>query len=224
MNLLGIDTATPAAAACVVRRDGRIFEPEPSGRPQAPRHSVELMPAIRQLMEASELSFGELDAIAVGTGPGRFTGLRIGIATARALGQATGTPLKPVSSLAALAAGPDAELVLAMIDARRGESFAALHRRARELWGPFVATPEALAVRLRTAMPRSAGRPVAVGDGSLRFRHVLDSAAVEVPPDESPLHAIRALHVCRLAAGGPAVSPEAVLPTYLRPPDARLAR
>lgn len=225
MNVLGIDTSTPAAAVCVVRRDGAIFEPEPSGgRPQAPRHSEELMPAIRHVMDASELSFRELDAIAVGTGPGGFTGLRIGIATARALGQASGVPLKPVSSLAALAAGTDAELVLALIDARRGESFAALHGRARELWAPFVVTPEELGVRLRAETPRWASTPVAVGDGSLRFRHVLESAAVEVPPDESPLHAMRALHVCRLAAGAPAVSPDAVLPTYLRAPDARPAR
>jgi hypothetical protein len=61
---------------------------------------------------------------------------------------------------------------------------------------------------------------VAAGDGSLKFRRILEAAGVRVPPDDSGLHVVRALHVCRLAARVPAQRPEAVLPTYIRDPDA----
>ncbi len=224
MNLLGLDTSTTATAVCVQRADGRTFELGSASLGSPPRHAAELMPAIEELLEAAGLAPGDLGAVAVGTGPGTFTGLRIGIATARALAQATGVPVRPVSSLAALAAGVDAPLVIPTIDARRGELFAALHDGPRARWAPFVAAPDELAQRVSQGLAEWSTRPLAVGDGSLRFRDVLESVAVEVPPDESQLHAIRASHVCRLAAGVPAVPPEAVLPTYLRAPDARPAR
>ena len=105
MNILGIDTATAASAACVVRSDGEAFEVEPdAGRlAERPAHAAELMPAVTHCMEASGVGWDELDAIAVGVGPGMFTGLRIGVATARALAASTGARLRPVCSLAALA-------------------------------------------------------------------------------------------------------------------------
>lgn len=226
MNVLGIDTSSAATAVCVERGDGRAFElrPGPGDLRQPPGHTAELMPAIHALMGAAELAFGDLDLIAVGTGPGGFTGLRIGIATASGLALASDLPVRPVSSLAALAAGAGAELVMPVADARRGELFVALYQGLRERWSPFVARPEELAERLRAAGAKWSTGPLAVGDGSLRFREVLESVDVEVPPDESPLHAVRALQVCRLAAGVAALSPEAVSPTYLRAPDARPAR
>jgi hypothetical protein len=63
--------------------------------------------------------------------------------------------------------------------------------------------------------------PLAAGDGSVRFRGVLEAAGIRVVPDESRSHVVRALHVCRLAAGVPGVAPQAVLPDYLRAPDAK---
>ena len=89
------------------------------------------MPAVADVMGRAEVGWADLDAIAVGVGPGTFTGLRIGIATARALAAASGLPLRPVSSLAALAAGIEAPLRLPLIDARRGEVFGALYERRR---------------------------------------------------------------------------------------------
>jgi tRNA A37 threonylcarbamoyladenosine modification protein TsaB len=80
-----------------------------------------------------------------------------------------------------------------------------------------VARPEELAERLREAP----ANPVAAGDGTLRFAELLEAAGVAVAPRESPVHLVRALHVCRLAAEAPAVPPEAVLPLYLRAPDAK---
>jgi tRNA threonylcarbamoyladenosine biosynthesis protein TsaB len=148
LTLLGIDTSTSASAACVLRDDGESFEvaPAPGRLLSGPAHARELMPAVADVMERAEASFADLEAIAVGVGPGTFTGLRIGIATARSLASASGLQLRPVSSLAALAEGmregiageaPGARAapaLLPLIDARRGELFGALFdpsRRAR---------------------------------------------------------------------------------------------
>jgi tRNA threonylcarbamoyladenosine biosynthesis protein TsaB len=220
LNVLGIDTSTAASAACVLRADGASFEvePPPVRLAAGPAHARELMPAVAEVMERAEVDFGDLEAIAVGVGPGTFTGLRIGIATARALASASGLELRPISSLAALAEGIDAELRLPLIDARRGELFAALHRADGEpLWPPFVAVPEEVADRVRQAGLRVR----AAGDGSIRFRGVLEAAGIGIDADESRSHVVRALHVCRLALAVPGEPPEAVLPEYLRTPDAK---
>jgi tRNA threonylcarbamoyladenosine biosynthesis protein TsaB len=215
VTLLGIDTSTAAASACVLRADGHAFEvapaPERLGRP--PAHARELMPAVAEAMERAGVAWSELDAIAVGIGPGAFTGLRIGVATARALATAAGLPLRRVSSLAALAAGIDAPLRLPLIDARRGELFAALVDGGDEVWPPFAAPPEDVLARLR----EGGFRPLAAGDGSLRFRGMLE----EAEPEDSHAHVVRALYVCRLAAEARDEPPEAVLPEYLREPDAK---
>jgi tRNA threonylcarbamoyladenosine biosynthesis protein TsaB len=219
VSLLGFDTATAASSACVLRDDGEAFEVLPAvarlGRP--PAHSTELMPAVIEVMDASGLGWGELDAIAVGVGPGAFTGLRIGVATARALAGANGLPLRPVSSLAALAAGIEAEARLAVIDAKRGEVFAALYGPDGRVWGAAAMRPDALAERVRA----SRFQPLAAGDGSVRFRGVLESNGIRVAPDEAGAHVVSGLHICRMAQGMADRPPEAVLPDYLRAPDAK---
>jgi tRNA threonylcarbamoyladenosine biosynthesis protein TsaB len=216
VNVLGFDTSTAATSACVLRGD-ETFEvvPGPERLAGPPGHTTELMPAVAEAMERAGLRFDELDAIAPGVGPGSFTGLRVGVATARALALAHGTEVRPVSSLAALAAGIDAPLRLPAIDARRGEVFAALFEDGAERWEPFATGPEALAERLRS----EGLSPLAAGDGSLRFRQVLEAAGVRVAPDRSQAHVVRALHLCRLARDVAATPPEAVLPAYLRAPD-----
>ncbi len=219
MTLLGFDTSTSAASACVVRSDGESFEvaPPPERLQGPPAHASELMPAVADVMGRAGVGWRDLDAIAVGVGPGTFTGLRIGIATARALAGGNGLPLRPVSSLAALAAGIEAPLQLALIDARRGEVFGALYEGDELLWPPFVTPPEELARRLRD----EGFTPLAAGDGSVRFRQVLEEAGVPVAPDDSEAHVVRGLHVCRLGARVPDEPPETVLPNYLRDPDAK---
>jgi tRNA threonylcarbamoyladenosine biosynthesis protein TsaB len=232
MSLLGLDTSTAASAACVLRADGEAFEvlPEPAALAARPAHARELMPAVAHVMERAGVSWADLDAIAVGVGPGTFTGLRIGIATARGLASANGLQLRPMSSLAALAAGIEAEAagtraeaagspsLLAVIDAKRGEVFAAEYEQGGgPRWGPLVLRPEELAKRIAAG----AGSALAAGDGSIRFRGVLEAAGTSVMPDDSRAHVVRALHVCRLAAEVPGVAPQAVLPDYLRAPDAK---
>ena len=214
MSVLGLDTSTDTSSACVLRADGEAFEVRASG---SRAHARELMPAVAEAMERSGLDWPELGAIAVGVGPGGYTGLRIGIATARALGRATGLELRPVSSLAALARGAGSGLVLALIDARRGELFGALYQDGEERWPPFAAAPEAVAQRVVEA----GLAPLAAGDGSVRFRGLLEAAGIRVEPDGSQAHEVRALHICELATGVSPVAPEAVLPDYLRSPDAK---
>ena len=221
-SILGLDTATAATAVCLLRSDGEAFEVEPDAGAlmERPVHGRELLTAIVHVMEAGGVGFGDLAAIAVGVGPGGFTGLRIGIATARALAQADGLGLRPVSSLEALATGIAAPLVMPLIDARRGELFAALYEQGHELWEPFVASPKRIAARVNEA----GLRPVAAGDGALRSRQALESAGIEVAGAGARSHVVRALHMCRLAAAAPDLPPEAVVPHYLRAPDAQPTR
>jgi tRNA threonylcarbamoyladenosine biosynthesis protein TsaB len=220
VNVLGFDTSTAATSACVLRADGEAFEVIPGEAELLgpPGHARELMPAVARTMQQAGVNYGDLDAIAVGTGPGTFTGLRIGVATARALAHAHGTPVRPVSSLAALAQGIEARRRLPLIDAKRGEVFAALYDGEDELWPPFAAGPERLIERVREA----ALTVTAAGDGSLRFRAELEAGGIELGP--AGAHAVRGLHICRLASLVPAVPPEAVLPNYLRDPDAKPQR
>ena len=105
----GFDTSMPVTTACVIPDGGEpVGTPPPSAArrlPARPTHSAELLPLLAGLLERAGTRWDDVRAIAVGIGPGTFTGLRIGVATARGLAQALGVPLHPVSSLEALAAG-----------------------------------------------------------------------------------------------------------------------
>jgi tRNA threonylcarbamoyladenosine biosynthesis protein TsaB len=174
---------------------------------------------VEGLLAEAGTGWDEVGRIAVGAGPGGFTGLRIGIATARALAQATGVPLVPVSSLAALAAGsgdPDGT-VAAVLDARRGEVYAGVYAGRRELMAPAALPPVELAERLLAL-----DAPVrAVGDGAVRFRPELEVAGIAVPADGSTVHRIAAGPLCRLGREGEPVARDAVAPDYRREPDAK---
>jgi tRNA threonylcarbamoyladenosine biosynthesis protein TsaB len=218
LTILGFDTSTAASTAAVLGDAGELFESAPpvARLGERPAHASELLPAISDVMERADVAFDDLDAIAVGVGPGTFTGLRIGVATARALAKANGLPVRAVSSLAALADGVPGPWRLPLIDAKRGEVYAALFEGDEEHWPPAVLGIDALVERLRDAP----ATPLAAGDGSLRFRDELEAAGVAVAPAESPLHVVSAGHLCRRAVGAPDVAPEQVVPNYLREPDA----
>lgn len=217
MIVLGLDTATSATVVGVLGADGVVHEvrddPPPGARPA---HAGRLLGAVEEALAAAGVEWDAVTRLAVGVGPGSFTGLRIGIATARGLAQARRIPVTGVSTLEALARGAQAGSapVLAVLDARRGEAFAAA-------WGsgafpPAALAPEALAERVR-AMPIA---PLAVGDGAVRFRGSLEAAGAHVPPDEDGVHRLRAEQVCRLGAEGRTTDRDALLPDYLREPDA----
>ena len=222
-TVLGFDTATPDVAVAVTRGSEAVTEVQ-LGSDGRPRHATELLPAIeRAAAEAG--GWDAIDAIAVGLGPGSFTGLRIGIATARGLAQGLSKPLSGVGTLDALARGiaerPGASgrLLLAVLDARRGQVFAALRDAAgAAAWEPLVATPEELGERVAAL----GEIPLSGGDGSLRFRQDLEQAGAEVLPDADPAHRLSARHTAEIAAGLPGSAPGEVRPIYLRPPDAEL--
>jgi tRNA threonylcarbamoyladenosine biosynthesis protein TsaB len=220
--VLGIDTAT-ADAAIAVTADAEVLREisVPPGPDERPRHSQVLLGEIERCVDVAG-GWDRVDRIAVGIGPGSFTGLRIGIATARALSQASETPIVPVGSLAALARGISAQdgerLALPVIDARRGEAFAALYEHdGTELVPPFVAGPDQLAERV-AGLDRLA---LAAGDGALRFAAHLEAAGSDVAPPEDRIHRIAARHVCALGEAAVEVETERVEPLYLRPPDAK---
>ena len=223
--VVGMDTATTDLAVAATA-DGepvaeRLVAPPPGGRP---RHATDLLPELEGVAHAAG-GWERVDLIAVGVGPGSFTGLRIGVATTRALAQALGVPVAPVSTLAALARGmgahgeAESRLRLAVVDARRREVFAALHGPDGDaIWPPLVAPPEELAERV-AALSES---PLAAGDGALRFRRELEAAGAEVLAGDEPAHRVSARHVC-LLAHDPAPL-ESIEPIYLRRPDAELWR
>ncbi len=230
VRLLAFDTATPATTVALALADEKLLtrrhEPGPGERPG---HVSELLPLALELLDEAGLTLAQLDRLAVGVGPGTFTGLRIGVATARALAQAQALPLVGVSTLRSLAAGAGDAAgapVLAVLDARRGEAFAAAWAAGQAeapavaaLLEPAALTPEALAQAV-AALPAA---PVAVGDGAIRFRDVLEAAGAVVPADDSAAHRVDAAVHARLAAAMEPDAPDAVLPAYLRLPDAELA-
>jgi tRNA threonylcarbamoyladenosine biosynthesis protein TsaB len=129
-----------------------------------------------------------------------------------------------VSTLAALAdaSGHDGP-VLAVLDARRGEAFAAAYANGVELLAPVAVRPEALA-GLVLARPEPPEAWLAVGDGAIAFRDKLEPAALAVPADGNPCHRVSAVAICRLAARSVPVARDALVPEYVRLPDAEETR
>jgi tRNA threonylcarbamoyladenosine biosynthesis protein TsaB len=209
MNVLGFDTSTAATTVCLLRSDGEAFEAEPPVERlfEPPGHARELMPGVERVMREAGVGFADLDALAVGIGPGGFTGLRIGIATAHGIAQSARIPLHPVLSLDALAAGIESDVPFPLIDAKR-----------KEVYG---LGPEPFVGSIDYAIEKAPGGALAAGDGSIRFREALESAGIRVAPGDSRMHVVRSLYICRLAVDVPSAPPESVVPCYLRAPDAK---
>lgn len=221
-TVLGFDTATSDTVVALLRDGAEPVQLRHApAEGERPGHAGMLLPLAREVLASAGLDWPAIGRIGVGVGPGTFTGLRIGVATARALAQASGAELVAVSTLQALAAAAAAEHegpILAVLDARRGEAFAAAYDGGREvLREPVAIPPEALPEQVSGDR-----RPwLAVGDGAVRFRDQLESAGVHVPADDSPLHHVSAIALCRLARDGRPVDRDALIPEYVRAPDAR---
>jgi tRNA threonylcarbamoyladenosine biosynthesis protein TsaB len=190
------------------------------------RHAEVLMPAIDELCRWAGWSVGDLTGVAVDRGPGLFTGLRVGLATARAIAAARDIPAIGVTSLDALAhAGRRwTGLVAAVVDARRGEVYWALYgadgATAQELRSPAVVTPETLAGHLDGL----AGPVLALGDGASRYAELLTAAGATVGEGSEmwpSAMAVAELGMRQLAVGG-ATHRGLPEPLYLRQADVRI--
>jgi len=191
---LAFDTATEVATVALLR-DGDVLG-------ERTTRAARLLAEAEELCAEAGVAPADLDRLVAGTGPGGYTGLRMGLVTARVLAFSLGLDAAGVSTLDALAAGaPGAEPLL---DARRGQVF------ARGAHGtPRVLAPQDLDVAAGTAY---------VGDGAVRYRELVEATGGVVPPDDSGLHVPWARHHAALARDFG--SAERLEPLYLREPDA----
>ena len=226
MLILALDASTSIVTVAVARAEeyaGPWSRREVLAEISVPSRgaSETLLPAAHAALSLAGSDLGEVERILVGVGPGTFTGIRIAIATARAITLATGAALSRNTTLSALAAPallsarePD---VLAVLDAKRRQVFA--QRFARDGVGEEIlcVMPEELAAKLPAGNAQ-----LVVGDGAVRYREAL-SALGRIPHDSSPLHRVTAVgHV--LSADLTPVPSEEIVPLYVREPDAEVRR
>ena len=211
MLILALDASTPVTTVALANDHEVLAEVSATTRGA----SETLPPAVHAVLGLAGQDLGSVGCVLAGVGPGTFTGIRIAAATARALSAGTGISLAKNSTLDALAA-PALSCsgdVLAVLDARRGQVFARRFSEAGPTTGIYCVRPEELSVE---------GRPFVVGDGALRYREAL-SCLGPIPSDGSPLHRVSAVgHV--VSADLTSVSPEELVPIYVREPDAEVRR
>ncbi|HTL84115.1 MAG TPA: tRNA (adenosine(37)-N6)-threonylcarbamoyltransferase complex dimerization subunit type 1 TsaB, partial [Acidimicrobiia bacterium] len=170
MLLLGLDTATRRVGVVLADENGMLARVEVGGLGEHadPRHAETLAPAIAWCCEQCDVSVQQLSVVAVGTGPGMFTGLRVGVTTAKVLAQSLRIPVIPVSSLDLLAypLQYSNRLIVAVMDARRGEVFHASYRRVpgglQRVTDYGVSAPRRVAADLEAQVEEA----ILVGDGA----------------------------------------------------------
>jgi len=217
--LLGIDTATVAVSGAIVD-DGMVLGAFAFG---AARQETELLlPALERLFAETEVSFANLDAVVVDIGPGRFTGVRVGIAAAKAIAFATGVPTLGCSSTEILLEDVRGRDAVAVVDLRRGEVAAMFSIDDPD--GPVVrTTPVELGAMIAD---RGFTHALLVGDGAIEYRsEIASGAGSEIEVGGGSLSAPSAIAACRLVerTGRPLVGdPFALGASYLRGADVRV--
>jgi tRNA threonylcarbamoyladenosine biosynthesis protein TsaB len=229
VKLLAVETSTLMGAAALLEDDTVVAECRLN---IAVTHSERLLAAVDHLLEAARWQLADVEGLAVAIGPGSFTGLRIGVSTMKSLAYATGTPLCGVPTLDALAWSlPFAAYpVCPMLDAKKGEVYAALYRtregRVERLWDYRALAPEALAEELGR---EDLGPVVFLGDGVAPAAPVLSRALGAAARFAPPAHRLpSAATVAELGRGallrGEAADPATLVPLYLRRSEAELGR
>ena len=216
MNLLAIETATEACSVALVHGETVVARTELAPR----RHAERVLPMADEVLAEAGIGKHALDAIAVGRGPGAFTGVRLAISLAQGMAMALGLPVVTVSSLAALAleAPEDDAAILAVIDARMGEIYAASYRRDGN--GGLVALDnERVCTAESLVLPEAAAWRV-VGTGWATYAEALSRRLGVAPRSADGACYPQARHVATLAVSefkaGNAHAPELALPVYLR--------
>ncbi len=208
MIVLALDTALAACSAAVVDEHAvRAAHSEPMTR----GHQERLAPLVQETMAEAGLAFFALDRVGCTVGPGSFTGLRVGLAFAKALGLALDRPCIGVGTLESLAAGLDG-FVAAAIEARGEQLYFQVFESGVALTAPNLLSVDAAAARL--AELRSGGPVRIVGPGAARLAGVIGGAEVDPVPAPDPVALARLVARRAPTAAGPS-------PLYLRPPDAR---
>jgi len=230
--VLGIETSTPQSSVCLGSEHGIIAQASAvsphgaAGGPHARAHGAFVAPAIRFCLEQAGLELEAVSGVAVSLGPGLFTGMRVGIATAQTLAHARRLPVVGLTSLDLLAfpVRHARRLIVAALDARRGELFWAFYRSApggiQRVTDLRVGSADALAGEVE-AQPDDV---LCVGDGALASRHVLESVGAEIGP--AAMAAPSAYSVVELAlprfVREETQRPEDLHPVYLRGADAKI--
>lgn len=222
MLILGIETATQQVSVALGGHEGVIGLLEIArGR----RHAETLVPAIDFLCAQADIGLDEIGLVAVDIGPGLFTGLRVGLATGKALAQALRVPMIGISSLDLLAFPHrrSDRVLVPVVDARKGEVFYAMYRQVpgglQQVVPPSAAPVDDLVADL---LARSQDA-LCIGDGALRYRDEIREGfhcefADEAHPSAAPL--VQLAHAQALREEW--VNPADIQPLYLRPPDAEI--
>jgi tRNA threonylcarbamoyladenosine biosynthesis protein TsaB len=227
MLVLALDTTTPKAS-CAVARDGVILNEEPIDTSR--QLALQLPGTLRDILDLSAVALDDIDAFAVATGPGSFTGLRIGIATMQGLAFGRSKPLIGLSGLTALRAVASPAFlgsrIATWVDAWRGDVYAALFEDGQQVGEPVVARPSAL---LDALAPRGFANDVLfIGDGAETYRDVIVSRLGHAARIADPAVPLLAGIIAMLATieykNGHRPPPHAVRPIYVRRSDAELAR
>lgn len=218
MNLLAFDTATSATVVGLELDGGDVIERRVGvGADGRPAHTAQLLGLIDQVLVEAGLKYGQLDRVGVGVGPGSYTGVRVALATAYGLAEALDLELAGVETLAAVACGIEGDHpVVATTDARRSEIFAQAFVSGR-------AASEAVVGEAISVIAELSGgiAPVVTGEGASIYRELLLENAVEVVSEPECREALSGSSLCQLARIAQPASRDAILPLYLREPDAK---
>lgn len=204
MLTLGVTTSTDVVAVAVADRTQVLGS---AALKADRRHAEELMPMVKSVLDAADIRMTDIGQLAVDVGPGRFTGLRVGLATVRTLALALSLEIVPVSSLELLALGCDREEVLAVIDARRGEVFQQRFSRGLPVGSAVVGDPAELAADIPDGV-------LALGDGADRYSEHYRDHRLGIDPSAELL--------VRLASNRKASPGPLVMPLYMREPDVQI--
>ncbi len=218
MYILHIETSTKICSVAVSENDRLL---EVVDMPEGMNHTALLVPAIDTILKSCQLIPGDLGAIAVSSGPGSYTGLRVGSSTAKAMAYSLKIPIIPVPTLLALASAgfinhPDASAAIPMLDARRNEVFMAMY--GPDLTELIPASSFILEDQLIRDVVGNYQKVLAIGDGALKLKQPMEAyLTIDTSIQASAKHLVGPAYARYIA--GITGDPMHFVPFYLKPPN-----